>query len=49
MGPKLLQKKGKETTYSLRLLPIGGYVAMEGEQTDSEDPRSFRAKPPWQK
>ncbi len=49
MGPKLLQKKGKETTYSLRLLPIGGDVAMEGEQTDSEDPRSFRAKPPWQK
>ena len=25
MGPKLLQKKGKETTYTLRLIPIGGF------------------------
>ncbi len=31
MGPKLFSKKGKETTYSIRLLPIGGFVAMAGE------------------
>lgn len=31
MGPKLVSKKYKETTYSLRLLPIGGFVAMAGE------------------
>lgn len=34
MGPALYQKKFKkdpETTYSLRCLPIGGYVAMAGE------------------
>lgn len=49
MGPKLWQRKGKETQYTLRLLPIGGYVAMEGEKEDSEDPRAFRRKPPWQK
>lgn len=41
MGPKLLQTKKGETTYTLRLLPIGGYCAMEGEDEDSDDPRSF--------
>ena len=32
MGPKLFQKVKGETKYSLRLLPIGGYVAMAGEE-----------------
>lgn len=41
MGPKLFQKEKGETKYSLRLLPIGGYVAMEGEEEGSNDPRSF--------
>lgn len=41
MGPKIWQKQKKETKYSLRLLPIGGYVAMEGEDENSDDPRSF--------
>lgn len=31
MGPKILSKKGKETLYSLRALPVGGFVAMYGE------------------
>lgn len=31
MGPKLLKKQGKETLYSLRLFPIGGFCAMTGE------------------
>ena len=35
MGPKLLSYKGKETEYVLRLLPIGGFVAMAGD-TDNE-------------
>lgn len=34
MGPKLISFQGKETKYSLRLLPIGGFVQMAGE-TDS--------------
>ena len=42
MGPALLKFGKKETQYSLRLLPIGGYVAMEGEDDDSEDARGFR-------
>ncbi len=41
MGPKIFQKKSGETKYSLRLLPIGGFVAMEGEDEQSSDPRSF--------
>ncbi|KXO16690.1 RIP metalloprotease RseP [Peptoniphilus sp. GNH] len=41
MGPSILNKKSAETKYSLRLLPIGGYVAMEGESEESKDPRAF--------
>jgi regulator of sigma E protease len=41
MGPKIFSKQKGETTYSLNLLPIGGYCAMEGEEEDSDDPRSF--------
>ena len=49
MGPKLFQIQGKETLYTLRALPIGGYNAMEGEDEDTGDPRAFSAKPPWQR
>ncbi len=49
MGPKLLQKQGKETTYTLRLIPFGGYCAMEGEDEDSENPRAFTAAKPWKR
>ena len=41
MGPQLLKKQGKETVYSLRVLPVGGFCAMEGEDGASEDPRAF--------
>lgn len=41
MGPKLLQKKKGDTLYTLRLLPVGGYVKMEGEDEVSDDPRGF--------
>lgn len=44
MGPAILKKQGKKTLYSLRLLPIGGYCAMEGENEDSEDENAFRSK-----
>lgn len=39
MGPRLFTKKRKndETEYSLRLLPIGGFVAMAGEDTEDAD------------
>lgn len=44
MGPALFKKKVKKTLYSLRILPIGGYVAMEGENDDSEDENAFIKK-----
>lgn len=31
MGPRVIGKKFKETTYNIRLFPIGGFVAMAGE------------------
>ncbi len=36
MGPKLWQKKGKYNKFTLRALPIGGYVDMVGEQAGDE-------------
>ncbi len=47
MGPKLIQTKQGETEYTLRLLPIGGYVKMEGEDEESDDERSFGKQPAW--
>ncbi|OSB10965.1 RIP metalloprotease RseP [Paraclostridium bifermentans] len=44
MGPKIYSFKKGETVYSIRLLPLGGYVAMEGEDGDSHDPRAFGNK-----
>ena len=46
MGPKVFQKQNGETKYTLRLLPIGGYVKMEGEDEESTDPRSFGSASP---
>ena len=44
MGPKLFSKEKNGTLYSIRLLPIGGYVAMEGEDEESNKPGSFGTK-----
>ena len=49
MGPCLFKKQKGETQYSVRLFPIGGYVAMEGEDGESEDAGAFNKKPVWQK
>lgn len=49
MGPTIIKKQGKETIYSLRAFPIGGFVKMEGEDEASDDPRSFSNKKPYQR
>lgn len=49
MGPAFFKKEKGETLYSLRILPIGGFCAMEGEDEDSEDERAFNNKPAWQR
>ena len=51
MGPKLLWYDSKKTgiRYALSMFPIGGYVAMEGENEEAQDPNSFDKKPAWQR
>lgn len=51
MGPKIFSRVSKKTgiLYSLRLLPIGGYVAMNGEDTESDSERAFGNKKVWQR
>ena len=49
MGPKLFGFQKGETMYSIRLLPIGGYCAMEGEDEDSEDEHAFGKAKVWKR
>ncbi len=49
MGPAILKKKKNDTQYSIRCLPIGGYVSMEGEDETSEDENAFCNKKAYQK
>lgn len=49
MGPAIFKKKKGDTQYSLRCLPIGGYVSMEGEDEESEDENAFCKKKWWKK
>lgn len=49
MGPKLFEYPGKQTKYTVRALPLGGFVQLHGENEDSEDVDSFSAKKPWQR
>ena len=38
MGPKLWSKKGKETEYTLRAVPIGGFCQLAGEDVEADKP-----------
>jgi len=57
MGPRILSRTSKKTgiRYSLALLPIGGFVAMAGENGEEDennlpdDPNRFDKKPAWQR
>ncbi|MBQ7245884.1 MAG: RIP metalloprotease RseP [Firmicutes bacterium] len=51
MGPVIFKKQGKETQYSIRAVPVGGFCAMEGEDTEDagDNPRAFNNKKWWQK
>jgi len=49
MGPLLWHKEAGETRYTLRLLPIGGYCALEGEDGDTGDERCFTRQGFWKK
>ncbi len=47
MGPAIFSFQKKETKYSLRILPIGGYCLMVGEEEESDDENAFGNKPVW--
>ena len=49
MGPVLFKKKGKYNDFSIRALPIGGFVSMVGEDEESDDENAFHRKPVWQR
>ncbi len=49
MGPAIFKKQVGETLYSIRCIPIGGYCAMEGEDQDTDDPRSFQKAAWWKR
>ena len=49
MGPVLWKKQGKETLYSIRAIPMGGFCKMEGEDEESDDPGAFNNKKPWKR
>jgi regulator of sigma E protease len=49
MGPAIWKKQKNETLYSVRAIPMGGYVKMEGEDEASSDEGSFSSKKPWQR
>lgn len=55
MGPKLLSKQGKETEYTLRLIPIGGFCQLAGEEVEEDERnkvpkgRRLQDKKAWQR
>ena len=49
MGPSIFKRQKGETEYSVRLFPIGGFCAMEGEDAESDSDRAFGKKPVWQR
>ena len=50
MGPKIFSKKKKNgEIFSLRIFPLGGFCAFEGEDEDKENPRAFNSQKPWKR
>ncbi len=49
MGPKLFSFQKGETLYALRLFPIGGFCAVEGEDEESSDEGALGNKPVWRR
>ena len=49
MGPAIWKKQVGETLYAVRCIPIGGYCAMEGEDEDTDNPRSFQKAAWWKR
>ena len=48
-GKIIWQKQGKETKYSIRLIPLGGFCSMEGETEESDENGSFSKASVWRR
>lgn len=49
-GPKIFQKKKKNgELFSLRVIPLGGYCAFDGEDENSNSPTAFNNQKPWKR
>ena len=49
-GKPIFKKKTKDgMDFSIRPIPLGGYCAFDGEDTDNSDPRSFNNQKPWKR
>lgn len=48
-GPAIWKKQGKETSYELKMIPLGGFVNMLGEEEPVEDERAYNKKSKWQR
>lgn len=49
MGPCIWHRETEETQYSIRLLPIGGFCALEGQDEDTGDERCLARQGFWKK
>ncbi|WP_339125744.1 M50 family metallopeptidase [Fusobacterium nucleatum] len=49
MGPQVFSVDTKNTAYSFRAIPIGGYVNIEGMEIGSEVENGFSSKPTYQR
>lgn len=49
MGPAIFKKQGKNTLYSVRIFPIGGYCSLEGEDGGSEKKSAFCNQKLWKR
>lgn len=48
-GKTIWQKQGKDTKYSLRMIPLGGFCSMEGEDEESDNEGSFSKANVWKR
>lgn len=48
-GKIIWQKQGKETKYTIRIFPLGGFCSMEGEEEESDDERAFSKVSVWKR
>lgn len=48
-GPKLVGWRGKETDYSIRAIPLGGFCKFVGEDEDNAAPNAMNNMPVWKR